>query len=124
MTTSDQNPFDALEKTFHEPNRLSIMSALCAADKGLTFNELRNQCELTDGNLNRHLKVLDEAESICITKAFVKNKPQTTVSLSKRGLKRFEEYLSALQQVLSVAQQGLQDDSSTQTAPTGKTVLA
>jgi len=124
MTTTDQNPFDALEKVFHEPNRLSIMSALCAADKGLTFKEIRNQCDLTDGNLNRHLKVLDEAEVICISKAFVDNKPRTTVTLSKKGLKRFQEYLSALQQVLSVAKEGLQEEASAQTVPTGKTVLA
>ncbi|MBL7115359.1 MAG: transcriptional regulator [Kiritimatiellae bacterium] len=124
MTISDQNPFDALEKIFHEPNRLSIMSALCASDTSLTFNELRNQCDLTDGNLNRHLKVLDEAEAICITKAFVKNKPQTTVTLSKKGLQRFQDYLSALQQVLSVAQQGLQEEPAIQKVPSEKTVLA
>ncbi len=116
-------PFDALEKIFHEPNRLAIMSALCAAEKGLTFSSLREQCGLTDGNLNRHLKVLEEAEAIRIRKAFVQNKPQTTVSISKTGLSRFEDYLVALQQVLATAQQGLQAESR-QPAPTGRTVLA
>ena len=49
------NPFEALERIFHEPSRMAIMSALCAADGGLTFNELKERCALTDGNLNRHL---------------------------------------------------------------------
>jgi len=124
MSTSDQNPFDALEKIFHEPNRLAIMSALCATENGLTFNALREQCGLTDGNLNRHLKVLEEADAILITKAFVKNKPQTTVSISKKGLKRFEEYLTALQQVLTAAQQGLQEERIPVSVPAGKAVPA
>jgi DNA-binding transcriptional ArsR family regulator len=116
-------PFDALEKIFHEPNRLAIMSALCAVEKGLTFSRLREQCGLTDGNLNRHLKVLEEAEAIRIRKAFVKNKPQTTVFISKTGLSRFEEYLVALQQVLETAQQGLQAEAK-QTVPAGRMVMA
>jgi len=120
-----ENPFDALEKIFHEPNRLSIMSALCAPEKGLTFKELRDLCDLTDGNLNRHLKVLDEAGAVSISKSFVKNKPQTTVKISKKGLKRFQEYLAALQQVLSVAQQGLQEVTDSKAAiPVGKRVFA
>lgn len=118
------NPFDSLEKIFHEPNRLSIMSALCAADKGLIFKELREVCELTDGNLNRHLKVLGEAGAVKISKSFVKNKPQTSVQLSKKGLKRFQEYLAALQQVLVVANQGLQDlPVAMATVPAGKKVF-
>ncbi len=124
MTPPDPNPFDALEKIFHEPNRLAIMSSLCAAEKGLTFNRLREQCSLTDGNLNRHLKVLEDTGAIRVSKAFVKNMPQTTVSLSKKGLKRFEEYLAALQQVLETAQQGLQAEPQRQTVPTGRTVMA
>ena len=45
---------NALERIFHEPNRLAIMSTLCAADEGLAFTDLRDACGLTDGNLNRH----------------------------------------------------------------------
>ena len=116
-------PIEALEKIFHEPNRLAIMSTLCGADQGLTFSNLRELCGLTDGNLNRHLKVLEEAEAVRIRKAFVKNKPQTTIVLSSQGLKRFEEYLAALQQVLVTAQQGLQAESK-HALPAGCTVSA
>ncbi len=104
---TDKNLYDALEKIFHEPNRLSIMSALCVADAGLTFRELKEECSLTDGNLNRHLKVLDEAKVIQTKKEFKENKPRTTVSISELGLKRFNEYLEALNEVLLKARKAI-----------------
>lgn len=106
----NENPYDALEKIFHEPNRLSIMSAVCASDGGLTFGELKEICSLTDGNLNRHLKVLEEANAVKIKKEFVENKPRTTVMISKNGLARFNEYLVALNDVLRKAQAALPVD--------------
>lgn len=98
---------DILEKIFHEPNRLAIVSAVCAADKGIAFPELRDTCGLTDGNLNRHLKVLEEANVVRIEKQFVHSKPRTTVLLTAAGLKRFQEYLQALQDVLEQARKAL-----------------
>ncbi len=103
MTKQTDNPYDDLKKIFHEPKRMAIMSALCAADSGLTFTELKLQCEMSDGNLNRHLKVLTEAGAINIKKKFVGLKPQTTVYLSKKGIAQFNEYLIALSQVLNQA---------------------
>ncbi len=97
---SDSNPFQALEKIFHEPSRLAIMSALCAAPDGLTFTELKAECSLTDGNLNRHLKVLRESKVVRIQKAFVDDKPRTTVFISAKGLDRFNDYLEALSDVM------------------------
>ena len=96
-------PYEALERIFHEPNRLAITSALCASGSGMTFNELKETCRLTDGNLNRHLKVLEEGGIINIRKEFVGSKPRTTVMISARGLSRFNEYLSALAEVLEKA---------------------
>ena len=98
---------DALERVFHEPGRLAILSALCAAEQGLSFTELRAACGLTDGNLNRHLKVLEEAGAVRITKAFVDAKPRTTVRLTAAGLRRFVEYLDALEDVLRRAKSAL-----------------
>jgi DNA-binding transcriptional ArsR family regulator len=103
----DENLYDALEKIFHEPNRLAIMSALCAAEKGLAFNDLKETCKLTDGNLNRHLKVLEEAGVLKIHKAFVENKPRTTLSITRAGLERFNDYLAALSDVLEKAKKAL-----------------
>jgi DNA-binding MarR family transcriptional regulator len=98
---------DVLERIFHEPNRLSIMSVLCGSRKGISFTELKGACHLTDGNLNRHLKVLEEADAIRIEKAFVDSKPRTTIFLSDTGWKRFSEYLDALAGVVEKARQAL-----------------
>lgn len=107
MTQTTDSPYDALERIFHEPNRLSIMSAVCAADSGITFSELREVCGLTDGNLNRHLKVLAEAGAVRIEKAFVDGKPRTTISISKKGLDQFNKYLAALSEVLDEARRAM-----------------
>ena len=107
MTPSTDSPYDALERIFHEPNRLAIMSAVCGSREGLTFNELRDICSLTDGNLNRHLRVLEEAGAVRIEKTFVGVKPRTTVHLSPTGRQRFQDYLSALGDVLKKARRSL-----------------
>ena len=107
MKQDSDNPYDALERIFHEPNRLAIMSVLCAADGGLAFTDIKAQCGLTDGNLNRHLKALEDAGAIQIHKAFVEAKPRTTVSLSKQGLASFSAYLEALSEVLNKAKKAI-----------------
>ncbi len=125
MKENTDNPYDALEKIFHEPNRLAIMSALCAAEKGLTFSELKGQCSLTDGNLNRHLKALEEASAVTIEKTFVDAKPRTTILISKQGLASFSEYLEALNEVLKKAKKALPAEKKTaETLGLAKTVHA
>lgn len=123
MQTQNESPYDALEKIFHEPNRLAIMSAVCAAGEGLTFNELKDACNLTDGNLNRHLKVLEEAGAVRIDKKFVDAKPRTTVLISEKGLDRFNEYLSALSEVLKKARKAIAEDKRAD-VPAGRLVRA
>lgn len=98
---------DALERIFHEPNRMAILSVLCAARGGLPFTELRDRCGLTDGNLSRHVKTLEEAGVVRCTKAFVDGKPRTTVTLTTSGTKRFQVYLDALAEALKQAKDAL-----------------
>ncbi len=100
MSTQSDSPYTALKTIFHEPNRLAIMAALSCAADGLTFNELKQECALTDGNLSRHLKAMEEAQVIRIEKTFVGVKPRTTVFLSDDGRERFLAYLKALEEVL------------------------
>ena len=101
---SDGNdPYKELKRIFHEPKRMAIMSALCAAEGGLPFTELKKICDLSDGNLNRHLKALSESGAVEIKKSFVGVKPRTTIYLTEAGLGSFEEYLRALSEVLSDA---------------------
>ena len=98
-----ENPYAELKRIFHEPNRLAIMSALCNSVEGLTFNQLKEECELTDGNLSRHLEALHKARAIRIKKYFAGVKPQTKVYLSERGRESFIDYLKALEEVLKKA---------------------
>lgn len=116
--------FEALEKLFHEPNRLSIMSAVCGADEPLPFVELKELCGLTDGNLNRHLKVLEEAGAIGIRKAFVDGKPRTTVAITRRGLERFSAYLEVLGRVLRKAKRAMPPERKGVELPVAKLAKA
>ena len=103
-----ENPYAALEKLFHEPARLAIVSALCQGQDGKVFADLKQLCNLTDGNLNRHLKVLDEAGVVHIVKKSEKgSRPQTTVHLSEQGRAGFHAYLQVLEEVLVKAAEAL-----------------
>lgn len=111
MTDSARHPA-SLEKLFHEPSRLAILSALCTARKGLSFTELRDQCHLTDGNLSRHLKALEAERVVRIRKTFVGDKPRTTVELTHDGLGRFSLYLDTLAAVLQDARRAARHEPS------------
>jgi DNA-binding MarR family transcriptional regulator len=92
--------YDGLERVIHERARLSVLTSLVTHSKGLLFSDLRELCALTDGNLNRHLQVLDEAKLITITKGVQNNRPQTFCRITALGRRRYVEYLSVLEQVL------------------------
>jgi len=106
-----ENPYSALQRVFHEPSRLAIMSALGGAAEGLSFTELKEQCNLTDGNLSRHLKTLDEAGVVDIDKRFVGARPRTTVFLTDVGRESFVEYLGALEAALQRAAEAMAAES-------------
>ena len=92
--------FDGLDRVMHEKARLGVLSSLVAHPKGLAFADLKQLCALTDGNLSRHLQVLQEAGLVEISKSFENNRPQTTCRLTRSGRKRFLEYLAVLEQVV------------------------
>jgi len=99
----NRTPYTALKTVFHEPNRLAIVSHLCGSDDGLTFGELKELCNLTDGNLSRHLKTLEAAGMVEIQKSFVGVKPRTHVQLREQGLQAFLDYLTALETAVRTA---------------------
>lgn len=84
-----------IDDTIHSRVRLAIMAFLATAVEA-EFSELKKQVKVSDGNLSTHLKKLDEAGYITVTKQFVANKPQTTVALTDLGKKAFEEYVNSL----------------------------
>ena len=95
--------YEGLERVIHEKARLSIMSSLAAHPEGLLFNDLKDLCSLTDGNLSRHLQLLSESKLVEVWKGFKNNRPQTLVRLTDAGKKRFLEYVQELEQVVADA---------------------
>ncbi len=95
--------YEGLERVIHEKARLGILTSLAAHPKGLPFNELKDLCALTDGNLSRHLQQLEEAGLIEIHKGFEKKRPRTTVKITAAGKTRFSEYLNVLENVVADA---------------------
>jgi DNA-binding transcriptional ArsR family regulator len=95
--------YEGLERAIHEKARLGILTSLVTRRDGLLFTELKELCSLTDGNLNRHLKVLQDAGLVDVWKASKKGKPQTLCRLTPDGRRRFLEYVAVLEQVVSDA---------------------
>ena len=95
--------YDKLERVIHEKARLSIMSSLATHPDGLLFTDLKDLCSLTDGNLSRHLQLLQESKLVEVWKGFKNNRPQTLVRLTEDGKKRFLEYVQELEQVVADA---------------------
>jgi DNA-binding MarR family transcriptional regulator len=95
--------YDGLDRVFHEKARLGIVTSLAGHAEGLGFSELKALCGLTDGNLNRHLQVLEEAGFVRIEKSFEGKRPHTRCSLTDQGRQRFSAYLDVLERVLGEA---------------------
>lgn len=95
--------YEGLERVIHEKARLGILTSLVVHPEGLVFSELRELCALTDGNLNRHLQVLQEAGLVEVWKGVRANRPQTLVCLTAPGRQRFVEYLGVLEQIVADA---------------------
>ena len=97
-------PFDPskLDRLLHEPARLSIASVL-ASRKDATFTELRELLSMTDGNLSVHLRALEDAGYVAVTKAFVDRRPRTTAKLSRKGRSALERHFNQLELLLRAA---------------------
>ena len=95
--------YDGLDRVLHEKARLGILASLVSNKDGLKFNELRALCQLTDGNLSRHLDTLREAGLVEIWKGFAGRRPQTVVRMTAEGRRRFAAYLEELERVIKDA---------------------
>ena len=92
-------PFLQLDRVIHEKGRLAIMSMLAAAPQ-LAFTELRDALNMTDGNLTTHIRTLQEAGYVSVTKSFQKNRPLTSCSLTGVGKKAFTNYINLLDSII------------------------
>ena len=95
--------YEGLDRTMHEKARLGILTSLASHPEGLLFNDLKELCSLTDGNLSRHLQTLQEAGLVEVWKGYHKKRPQTLCRLSSEGRDRFMEYLAQLEMVVKDA---------------------
>jgi DNA-binding HxlR family transcriptional regulator len=94
-----KNPIEQLQKVFDSRVRLGVMSALMVNTQ-VSFNELKELINVTDGNLASHLKALEENGYVKVNKGFVGRKTNTTYAVTKAGEKAFRLHLDALEQMI------------------------
>ena len=92
--------FDSL---LHHPIRSRLVALLANSDE-VSFKELKETLELTDGNLATHLKNLEKGEYIKIRKFFENRRPKTMYSLSSKGHQAFLDYLAVLEQFIKTSE--------------------
>ena len=102
--------YEGLDRVIHEKARLSVLTSLVAHPKGLLFGDLKQLCGLTDGNLSRHLQVLQEAGLVEINKGYAGNRPHTTCRLTPGGRRRFLDYLGVLERVVRDAAKAAREE--------------
>jgi predicted ArsR family transcriptional regulator len=90
--------FDKLDKAIHEKGRLAIMTLL-ATRVSWSFQDLKSELKMSDGNLVTHLRTLHKLGLVAATKE-MKGRPQTTYSLTKKGRLAFSEYLRVLEGII------------------------
>lgn len=98
--SSAQFAYEGLDRVIHERARLSVLTSLMTHPKGLSFVVLKQCCALTDGNLARHLQVLEEEGMVHLTKEADGGRTQTTARVTAVGRRRYLEYLTVLEQVV------------------------
>jgi DNA-binding MarR family transcriptional regulator len=91
--------FPQLNRVIHEKGRLAIMSALAAAPE-LTFTELRDLLDMTDGNLTTHIRTLQQEGFVSVAKSYQNNRPLTSCTLTAAGRKAFAQYIDLLDQIV------------------------
>jgi hypothetical protein len=101
--------YEGLDRVIHERARLSVLTSLVTNPKGLTFGDLKELCSLTDGNLSRHLRVLERGKMVEIVKGHDKNRPLTVCRITASGRTRYLEYLETLEQVVRDAAKGAEE---------------
>ncbi len=92
-----------LNETIHQSTRLRIMTLLVSLpeEDRFAYGFIQDSLSLTGGNLTTHLRKLEDADYLEITKEFVDSKPRTWVQATPLGRQAFAEYLSNLHKALN-----------------------
>jgi DNA-binding MarR family transcriptional regulator len=93
------NPISGLNKIFDNRIRLGVMSMLMV-NENVSFNDLKQMLEVTDGNLATHLQTLEENGFVKVQKGFIGRKTNTTYSITKAGAKAFNEHITGLEKMI------------------------
>ena len=99
-TEPEHHPTSSLDDTVHQRARLGILSVLSEI-KRADFGYLKRLLELTDGNLSRHLQVLEEQELVTIHKGYQGRRPHTWVTITHAGRKALTAEMNALRDLLA-----------------------
>jgi DNA-binding HxlR family transcriptional regulator len=91
--------FDRLDKLIHEKGRLAIMTLL-ATRAEWRFGDLKQQLDMSDGNLITHLRTLKKADYLSLRKDQSESRPQSLYSLTKAGRTAFDTYLAVLEEIV------------------------
>lgn len=81
---------------------MAIMSMLAASTE-LSFTGLRNALSMTDGNLTTHIRTLQKAGYVSVSKSFRDNRPLTNCALTASGREAFSEYVDLLESIVKQA---------------------
>ena len=92
-----------LDETIHQPTRLRMMTMLVSQpeDARLAYGFIQSTLGLTGGNLTTHLRKLEEAGYLAMTKEFLDSKPRTWIQATGSGREAFARYLANLERALS-----------------------
>jgi DNA-binding MarR family transcriptional regulator len=99
-STPESHPALSLDETTHQRVRLGILAVLSETTE-CTFAALRDQLELTDGNLSRHLRTLEEAGLVEVRKTFEDRRPRTWLKLTRDGRKALRIQLDTMDKLIA-----------------------
>jgi len=99
---TDQFDINRIDDVIHGRVRLGIMAVLSGVDSA-DFNTLKARLQTTDGNLSVHLRKLEDAGFVAVTKRFEGRKPLTEATMTPVGRKAFVAYLDAMQSLVGKA---------------------
>lgn len=97
---ADDFDIGRIDDVIHGRVRLGIMAVLSAVERA-DFNTLKARLRTTDGNLSVHLRKLEDAGFVEVTKRFAGRKPLTEASLTDAGRKAFVNYLDAMSELVA-----------------------
>lgn len=97
---NEAHDYAGLDRVMHERARLAILTALVVRPDGVLFPELKQLCNLTDGNLNRHIAVLQEPGIVEVWKSSDGPRPKTLIRLTTHGRQQFMAYIAELERVV------------------------